>query len=866
MELYTTPPTFPYPQNWEKQLVLHETRHVGQMSKLSQHFFHVAEYLIGQQSQGLAAGGYVSKWMFEGDAVLSETEHSFSGRGRQASFLMPYRAFLMDSISFSWDIWRFGSYKYQVPNDYQFGYYLLSAIRYGSRMDFLSDIYDKITKRPYIPYVSQMAYRETTGKTYTTSWTYATDIMRSIWNQQLLQNGTLSPYHTLTDSVSAPKNNRPETAYADYESITVISIDSVYAFYRNLNRTQSLVRIDSSGQRRHVRFVGNVNSDITEGGGKLYWTEIIPDLRWEQASFSLLRSYDPKTNTITSLSQKSRYQSPSISPSALIVAVVHTFVAGGSALHLLATSDGTYLTSYPAPENGQIQSSAWASESLLYAAVLTDSGVGIYALDLETETWNTIVQPQYQTIARLSFHNGLLWFGSDLNGIDNVYVIDPHTIPAQLFMLTNAKYGAFCPYLYRNTLYYTNFTHAGSRPVSVPVDSLVWKRANFNQPYESPIAKELSQQVQFRIDTVGIPDRPNYHSKPYRKVPNLFRVHSWAPIYYNALDNIVSLSLEDLYHTVSFGAMLFSQNTLSTAVTQLGYAYRNGFHAGHLKFIYRGWYPVVELSGDLNDRNVHTYKIRKGENNQSVSVRDTLFGKPSLRASANVYIPFNLRSKGWVRGLIPRLYLSFRNDQYYLLGKEVFDHYSSLQYGIQYYQYRPMTVRNIFPRWGFGLSLQTASVPWMRDAFGAELYMMAYGYLPGLFSNQGIRLKAAYQRQWIEGKRYYLSNLASFPRGYESKASLEYTGFSIDYAIPIWLGDKSLGSIFYFKRLQINPFADWAHNRNQRGTERLYAVGADLLLQFHFFQIGSPISAGVRSIVKADGTTAFQMLFDIAIQ
>jgi hypothetical protein len=393
---------------------------------------------------------------------------------------------------------------------------------------------------------------------------------------------------------------------------------------------------------------------------------------------------------------------------------------------------------------------------------------------------------------------------------------------------------------------------------------LKWEQANFNQPYESPIAKELSQQVQFRLDTVSIPDQLNYLSKPYRKTQNLFRVHSWAPVYYNALDNIASMSLEQLYQTVSLGAMLFSQNTLSTAVTQLGYAYRDGFHAGHLKFTYRGWYPVFELATDINDRRAEAFKVKSDENNQLSSKRDTL-GNPSLRMSANIYIPFNLRGRGWVRGFIPRLYLSFRNDQYFATKNERFDYYTALQAGIQYYQYRPMTMRNIYPRWGFGLSLQAASAPWMREAFGSEFYATAYGYIPGITANQGLRLKVAGQRQWTEGKQYYLSNLAAWPRGYNTQASQEYVSFSVDYAIPIWLGDKSLGNAFYFKRLQINPFVDWAQNKNHRGTEQLYSVGADLLLQFHFLKIGSPISAGVRSIVKADGTTAFQMLFDIAM-
>jgi hypothetical protein len=310
--------------------------------------------------------------------------------------------------------------------------------------------------------------------------------------------------------------------------------------------------------------------------------------------------------------------------------------------------------------------------------------------------------------------------------------------------------------------------------------------------------------------------------------------------------------------------MLFSQNTLSTAITQFGYAYEQGFHAGHLKYIFSGWYPVIELSADLNDRMAQAYKVEKNTEDQWVSIHDAL-NNSSIRASANIYIPFNLRSKGWVRGLIPRLYLSWRNDKYHARESESYNYYSALQAGVQYYQYRPMTPRNIFPRLGFGLSVQAVASPWMKEAFGSALYTMAYAYLPGLTANQGIRVRATLQKQWNQGKMYYLSNIASWPRGYDDKASQQYIGFSFDYAIPIWLGDISLGNLAYLKRLQINPFADWGQNRNPRGTEQLYSFGADLLLEFHALKIGSPISAGVRSILKADGTPAFQMLFNITI-
>ena len=83
MELMTRPLAFRgYSQNWEKQLVLHETRHVAQMTKFGEGVFRPLSWLFGEQIVGLAVGLYIDKWALEGDAVVSETEFSRSGRGR----------------------------------------------------------------------------------------------------------------------------------------------------------------------------------------------------------------------------------------------------------------------------------------------------------------------------------------------------------------------------------------------------------------------------------------------------------------------------------------------------------------------------------------------------------------------------------------------------------------------------------------------------------------------------------------------------------------------------------------------------------------------------------------------------------------
>ena len=114
MELYTQPPSDGYAQNWEEQLVYHETRHVGQIDHFSKGIFSVLDKILGEQINGLGVGVYVSRWFMEGDAVVTETQFTNTGRGREASFLEYYSAAELSVHKRNCNQWRYGSYKHST--------------------------------------------------------------------------------------------------------------------------------------------------------------------------------------------------------------------------------------------------------------------------------------------------------------------------------------------------------------------------------------------------------------------------------------------------------------------------------------------------------------------------------------------------------------------------------------------------------------------------------------------------------------------------------------------------------------------------------------------------------------------------------
>ena len=221
--------------------------------------------------------------------------------------------------------------------------------------------------------------------------------------------------------------------------------------------------------------------------------------------------------------------------------------------------------------------------------------------------------------------------------------------------------------------------------------------------------------------------------------------------------------------------------------------------------------------------------------------------KPLLKISAQAYIPINLSSKGWQRGLVPQVNWLYENNAYYQQKRKSYVDMQELILSLRYYQMRPVATAAIYPKWGFSATLSGAVNLDAGENFGSTASFYSYFYLPGFVANHGLRLSASYQEQFVDGKWMYSNNLVSMPRGHKIKYGKTYSMVTADYAIPFNFRGLDLGFLAYIKRVQFIPFADYARVKNSPDiSSTLYSYGADLLFDTIFFRIGVPVSVGVR--------------------
>jgi hypothetical protein len=869
MELITTPSVTGYAQMWDKQLVAHETRHVAQMNRLHSGAFKYLHYLIGEQSEGLGAGIYLAGWFLEGDAVVSETAFSRTGRGRQPEFLMPIKAYMANGTRFSWDMWLNGSYRYAIPNEYQMGYLLTSYAYRQSGKYLFGDVLRYITRRPLNIPPPTRGLIKYGGASEQAFFRQALAFQTQLWRQE----DSLRPIdRNLQPLVVFPKNE----TYRSYRSVVAVDTHSVAAVRTDLSQPRRLVAVDNNGHETFLKYAGAINSTVKKQGDELYWTATVPHERWEQVSFSVLQSYNLTTKKLRSLTRRTRYFAPAPSPDYNWVAVVENNAQGENFLVILDTYQYRPQQRIALPSGQVLKELAWSSDAAgIYGTILTDEGIGLARWDIAQQKWEPLLPYGTAGINRPAACGAYVLFESGYDGTNNIYALDTRT--RKVFQATHAPFGAFDPTVSADTtaLLFSNYIPAGYTIASLPLDTTAWKETGFAAPRRFALADAVSAQADFNIDTLSVPPPPAYESKRYRSWAHWFRFHSWAPFYYDP-DELRSAALDkDILQYIGWGATALSQNTLGTLTSRMGYHYADGFHSGHLRLTYRGWYPVIDFALDANDRYRQQYKLdtvaengRYYLHNFTASTR-----QPLVSGYLRLYIPWSFMSGAWRTSFLPQAEYHFSNDSYRSFparNNAAYHYFQFLRVGFTFTRQLSMAVRDLFPRWGFSVRALHSLPLAAADVFHSVTSLQASCYMPGFMANHGLLLTAGYQWQDESPRlyKYAINGILRFPRGYTTFASESLINATLDYTFPIWYPDINISWLAYFKRLRMTVFGDFAQVENNAAVQRLFSIGADVLVDYHALHFGFPLSTGVRfaqPLLSTAAAPSFHLLFNISI-
>ena len=820
IEMWTMPPQNTYSQQWLQQLMLHEYRHELQMEALNQSGVGVLTSIFGQHIVGAIAGIMVPMWYLEGDATWAETILSFSGRGRQGSFVMPYRALLSKKKPYSYSKAVFGSYKDYVPNQYMLGYLMVAR--------------DRITNTNYWKEGFQSVASKfwTLRPMYMGNFVDYYDSTMTFWNDnwKSYNNNISSTAQTLT-----PLSNK----YSSYIPAAVHN-KNIVALKTSFDHRTALITIDSAGNEHITKYLSNVyDAYFASHNNMVAYIEVVPDKRWN-VQYNNLVVYNLDNGKKQTLTKHRNIFSPAFSKSGKLAALevsdtlITYLLVFDSAFYGQHIADNMLQkkslsknnTANPAnldnpltffgedkqmqrialPNQYEYSYPAWneGQDSVYMIVVAKQGGAAIGCYSLLDSTFNIVSEYTYASISHLKVYDSLLYYIADYEGVPQVfsYNITTH----KTHQNTMAEYGVGNYIIHNNNIIYSDYTVDG---YALSVDSVRY------MPFTISAMPSVLPHISYADIPPLIGGDSSYCSKKYNKITHLFDFHSWAP-----------LSISPSEKEVDLGASVFSQNVLGTSLLSAGWQFdhNNNSNKYYLDYEYSGWYPVINIGASFQN---HHYNM--------ADTATMLYSQ--LYSYVAATMPFNYYEDGHGYNFSLSAQLAYNaffenNNDYYipnialLNAQAVFTHYTEKPY-----QY-------IFNPW-----LQSVSLSWLNGLnYTNTIFSIATQlYFPSPIRTHSIRLYGAWQ--YVDDNGVVANSSIRVARGFNFfNPSMLNISLAANYTFPFLYPDLNVWNIMYFKRFYANIFADYMKITNND----YYSLGMELYANMNVFQISTPISLGIR--------------------
>ena len=837
MDYYTAPPQDIYPQDWVDQLIIHEFRHAVQYSAVNCGFTKGLSYILGEQGVFGIYGLFLPMWLIEGDPTVTETALHYTGRGRTPSFEMRIRAQFVQKGIYSYEKANYGSYLDFVPGKYELGYLLvgLSRVNYGSSI--WSNVLNNVGRRPYTLAPISYSLKKQIGFNKYHLYDTITQQLQENW----LQKDKLAEedkFQVLTDIENK--------LYTNYNLPVIFRDSMIIAVKSSLDDLTKVVLINNEGKERDLLTVGvNYYSEsLSVSDSMLYWSELVTDPRWLLRDYRVIKSYNFKSGKTELLTQHTRYYAPSVTSDGKYLAAVEVTPENKYYLVILDSKDGSLISKISTPDNLLFIHPRWSEDgNSIVSIVFGKNGNSLAVTDPETGKTEIMLPYSFMEMKRPSFYRNYILYTASYNGKDNIYAFDIST--KDIFRVTSARFGASDAFVTNDqSIIYSNYTSDGYELVRKKLDATTWNKIYVPAKSAFPLAEKLTEQENFIFNTDSVP-KIKYESRPYRKVLNLFNIHSWAP---------VGIDLQNT--TAAPGVTLLSQNLLGTTVTALGYQYNRNEKTGkyYLSVANESLYPAIDVSvdyGGRKDTGVYT-------ENDSIPEKWDEFN-----LSAGLRLPFNWTHKYWIRSFQPGAGLTYK---YLNMDESIpitFDHENIISafFSLIASNEKKTSQRDIYPRWSQLLELNYNNTPFEsspNSIFAAQLTMD----FPGIGRHHGLRFYGGYQKR-IEDF-YPFSDFIIYPRGYTDIKRDEIYSFSAMYTMPLFYPEWQVGHLLYFKRFKTTVFYDFAKSTDDLQPQLFSSVGLDLTSDFSFLNFIAPLDAGLRSIYIPDtGKVKFEILFSL---
>lgn len=854
--------------DWLDLLTVHEYRHIVQYQHATRGFNKAIYYLFGSISLAGMAQAAAPSWFWEGDAVVTETAFTPSGRGKIPNFGLLMRTNLLEGRRFNYHKQHLRSYRNNIPDHYVLGYYMVNYLR---RKTQDPDIWGKITARswsvPFLPFAFSNAIKKETGLHVVDLYEDMADDLTAHWSGEV-DGLALTPFVRV--------NVRRNRAYTDYLYPQPLADGRVLAMKKGIGDIEQFVLLGNGEERVFTPGLINDTGMLSAEGNTVVWNEYGFDPRWRVKNYSLVKSFNIANGRRKIIgSRKSRYAGAAIAPRGDKVVTVETDVSYQTNLVVLDAVSGAVVRKFPNPENDFYSMPRWSKDGKNIVSIKTVfDGKTITLIDAETGTSRDLLPVSQENVGYPVLHDNFLFFNSPVTGIDNIFSVDLTT--GERFQVTTSRLGAYNPAVSDDgsTIFYNDQTRDGLDVVRIPLNPETWKpfvpKRSLTHFFEPMVEQEGHPDI---FSDVPQTERP--HAR-YQKLSGIINPYNWGVTVDNDLTE------------ASLG--LISRDILSTTALSLGYYFdineRTSAWRGQVS--YQGWYPIVDVSAAISSRSVNEGGAEFYDTLVSpaaIETREVIFKWKEKNIEAGWRIPLITTSSKYhgslavgnavgltqVSGfennidgggrLVPR-----GDDRAYFFrdyidnGQLVYNSFS-----LTAYRLLKASRRDIYSRWGQQLEIQSYETPFGGDFSGRLFSVYGVMFFPGLAKHHSLWAYGAWQHTRFEQvmQNYVFRNQVPTPRGQRVSRFQYFYSASANYAFPVWYPDIAVGPLINFQRLRANLFFDYARGQSPlTELERDYtSVGIEAKMDLNIMRFVPQFDIGIRySKGLSPATSEFEVL------
>lgn len=846
------------PLDWMDLLALHEYRHVKQFDALDRGVTRFFSRWLGDFAQGGFSVWTIPMWLFEGDAVATETALTDGGRGRMPTFDAEWRARMLDARDPGYWTMLHRSFRDYWPNHYVHGWALVRE----ARVRFGGDVWDRAmvrsTRRAFSPYALSSALHRETGLG-------VTGLHRAAWSgmQDRLRAEAAARTPTPVTSVGPPPD-----AWRDDEFPQWADDSSLVVLQSGLDVLPTFVRLALGTPRREVlQSPGPLARGVPPaiGGGRLAWVEQRFDPRWGYQSWSVVVTRPVGSGTSGDLRDGTRWTAVAVAPDGDRLAVVEQGPDRTSALLLLG-SDGTVVHRWPVPEPDLFVSPRFSRDGrdVFVVRIRRGSGRRVERCPADGTPCAPVGEFTTAAVQAPSGDREVVFATMPVQGRDEVVAWRE----GRWWQVTTRPVGATNPVPSPDgtRLAFNDQTSSGKRAVVMPIDPASWT-PYAPTPWDTLGLATLVAQSRAENVLADSGERPRYPARRYAP----WR-HAWNP--YGVL-----VSAPPLGPVV--GATVYSQDVLGTVGASVGAEYNltERQAGGRAVVSWAGRYPIIDADVSVTGRS-DTYPV--------VTPGPRPGGDWTWRevsTGLGIRVPLNLTRDLYQTSVT--LQAAVRETR---VGGSTLPSWFVSDEG----SVRPVTlgisagrgyawIRDIQPVWGQYLTAFIRQTPLGGTFRGHQWYARGRAFFPGLRRHHGLRLDGAWESQAMQERSsdplpYRFASPMPFARGFDPVTAPELARFAADYVFPLWYPDHNLLQTVHVRRVRGALFADQLTARRavflgggvtpgtavrQEREQRFRSLGAELWFDTRWWHFPVDVPLGLRFSWRPDMPAAERGRFDV---